>query len=354
MTRLLPLICVVFTVQGATAQVNHRPIAARNIALPPGSPTNVGILLEAVRKQTGVAIDSGRLEPNQSIDTAKLENPTFWEVLTAISQQTGHPLHSTRNGSTIAFGPARKGTVHDSLEGPFRVTAQEIMARIDLDSGQSVYDITLEIYWEPRFPVYRMSSFPVISECQDDRGQAIKVPDRPVMSPVTGYQHRSTLRLPGLTRDSRRISKISGSFLVTASPRMIPVLFDQLDQRMPRSLQRQGIQATLHSWGQESTRWEADIELQYPQGQPEFESFESWASRNRLELVGPREGERYPASNFEMSESSRQVRATYRFLTSTTKGPKIENLKDWKLVYHVPAPLTEYRVYFTLKDLPLP
>src|SRR5207248_413072 len=157
----------------------------------------------------------------------------------------------------------------------------------------------------------------------------------------------------GLTRKSARIASVAGSFTVTASPKMLTVRFDDL-AALPAERRQEGVTVKLARFAREEDRWEAEFELTYPPGQPEFESFESWASGNTLKLVAPGTGRVFAPDNFDLIEGSRQVRATYRFRTADGKGPNVANLKGWQLVYETPAPLVEFPVRFELKDIPLP
>jgi hypothetical protein len=174
-----------------------------------------------------------------------------------------------------------------------------------------------------------------------------------VKSQAAGYAHTTTVRLNGLSRRSGKIAALSGEYTVTASPRMLPFRFDDL-AKLPAEQRQDGVTVKLVRFAREEDRWEAEFDLAYPAGQPEFESFESWASGNVLKLVSPGRGQVYAPDNFDLTEGSRRVRSTYRFRSAGGKGPEITDPKGWRLVYETPAPLVEFPVRFEFKDIPLP
>jgi hypothetical protein len=240
-----------------------------------------------------------------------------------------------------------------SNDGPFRFTARELNARIDFHTGRTTYDLTLDVSWEPRFPVFRIDARPRVTSGTDDLGHRLSAPAVSAKSQVSGFAHSTTVRIDGLTRKSGKIATLAGEFTVTASPRMLAVRFNDLAS-LPAEKMTEGVTVKLVRFAKEEDRWEAEFDLAYPPGQPEFESFESWASGNTLKLVAPGTGQVFTPDNYDLTESSRRARATYRFRTAGGKGPDVGDRKGWQLVYETPAPLVEYLVRFAFKDIPLP
>ena len=95
--------------------------------------------------------------------------------------------------------------------------------------------------------------------------------------------------------------------------------------------------------------WDVELELVYPPGGPEFESFEEhkWLRDNRLQLVSP-DGKPVDPDSEDVVASGKTVNATYRFKGANPKA------KGWSLVYVVPGPLVEVTVPFKLENIPLP
>jgi hypothetical protein len=90
------------------------------------------------------------------------------------------------------------------------------------------------------------------------------------------------------------------------------------------------------------------LALRYPDGHPEFESFESWTANNRCRLVH-RDGRTLATDDREESHTGRSVAAAYRF-----RAADVGDLAGWSLVLDTPGPLREFPVRFTLRDVPLP
>jgi hypothetical protein len=134
---------------------------------------------------------------------------------------------------------------------------------------------------------------------------------------------------------------------------MLSVRFDNL-AATPVERRVEGVTVRLVRFARVDDRWEAEFDLTYPPGQPEFESFETWATGNTLRLVAPGAGRVFTPDNFDLIESSQRVRATYRFQIGERKGLTITDIQGWQLIYDTPAPLVEFPVRFELKDIPLP
>jgi hypothetical protein len=309
--------------------------------------------LAAIEKQTGLTVTPGDADPARPCPVAAVKGKPFWDVLAGLATATGTRVVVGREGRQISFAKPTGVGPFVSTDGPFRFTAREVTGRTDLQTGRTAYDLTLDTSWEPRFPVFRIDARPRITSGTDDLGRRLSAPASSVKSQVTGFAHTTAVRIDGLTRKSGKIATLAGEFTVTASPRMLPVRFDDL-AALPAEKKMEGVTVKLVRFAKEEDRWETELDLTYPPGQPEFESFESWASGNTLKLVAPGTGRVFTPDNYDLTESSRRVRAAYRFRTAGGKGPDVGDRKGWQLVYETPAPLVEYPVRFAFKDIPLP
>ena len=110
-----------------------------------------------------------------------------------------------------------------------------------------------------------------------------------------------------------------------------------------------GRQAGEVGRGAAGDRWEVELEVTYPP-LPEFESFESWVTENRLQLVSPA-GKAFETTDYDFPEQGRKLVAVYRF---PANGPQLGDRKGWSAVYRTPAPLVEFPVRFDLREIPLP
>lgn len=276
----------------------------------------------------------------------------FWFALEMIASQTGNRIAIGDGGRKIALEPRGKAYEVSSVHGPFRIVAKQVVGRLQLESGTVSHDVLLDVHWEPRFPVFRLDSSPKIDAITDDRGVKLDAASGGSKSQPTGYLHSTSVRINGITRDSKRLADIRGNFTITASPNMLA--FECADLTKGKSavdLPKQGgVSAVLKSVEKDEDTWEYRLELDYPPNLPKFESFESWTHLNRLRLIDAG-GKSFAPDDSEVLTQGSKITATYRF----KEKPGLMNpTKGWKLSYEAPAPPIEFAVPFELKDIPLP
>lgn len=302
-----------------------------------------------IERQTGLKVDLAAADG--SVPCPVAAGGPFWDVLQQIADQTGHRITVGRQGRHISLVKRAGPPPIAGVDRAFRVVATGVTARADYETGRTIYDVWLELHWEPRFPVFRVDAQPKVTRAVDDLGTPLSVPAVGVKSPVSGYSHATAVRVEGLTRKAAKIVTLAGSFTVTASPKMLTFTFDDLSAPLPVEKEQDGVKVAMTKFARRDGRWEAELRLDYPPGHPEFESFESWASGNAIKLIAPGRTKSSAEETFDLTGSGRSVVATYRFPASA--GPGADR-QGWMLVYETPAPLVEFPVRFELKDLPLP
>ena len=315
------------------------------------APTLAQTLIE-LEKQTGIKVLAGSLDPALRI-AMPLRNVPFWSALETIAVNSGSRIVTSKQGKQISFAK-KEAENRSSIDGAFRFVPKNMAARTDLERGRTYYDLTLDIQWEPRFPVFRIDSQPKIRNATDDKGTALTSPAISAKSPTTGSAYTATIRIDGLTRSARTIARLEGEFIVTASPKMFAFEFDDLQAKLPIVKERDGVKVTLKSFAKIEDRWDVELHLEYPASHPEFESFESWATGNAIRLIAPNAGNSYVEDNYDITGSGRRVVAAYRFKDATIGQRDPTKAKGWKIVYETPAPLIEFPIRFDCKDIPLP
>jgi hypothetical protein len=96
-------------------------------------------------------------------------------------------------------------------------------------------------------------------------------------------------------------------------------------------------------------RWSVQVALEYPEGGPTFESYQSWVVNNEMTLVST-DGKPLTSNSYVLdSSNSRKAVLTYHFTGKNRAEPK-----DWKLVYRTPASIVEIPFSFSFKDVRLP
>lgn len=337
------LLTVLVSAWPARGQIAAQSIRARAVTF-----TSSDLALQEaaaeIGKQTGMEVDVSALDPKRRVNVS-FARAEFWKAVDRLAEQAGGRIAVGSDGKVRlvkAVGPR----LANAVDGPFIVMPRAVEARLDLLTGKTVYDLTIDVAWEPRLPVYRIDAQPRVTAGRDDGGRPITVKPIDSRTPTSGAVATLRFHLDGPTRDSQRIVALPGTLRITAAEEMLRFDFDDLTK--PTKQTQQGVEVALRNVAKEGTCWIADAELNYPRGGAEFESFETyWLGRNRLALISP-DGTRFPATDEEID--GRRVR--YRFKEGKSFAPK--DLRGWKLTYEAPGPIREVPVTFELKGIGLP
>jgi hypothetical protein len=223
-----------------------------------------------------------------------------------------------------------------AADGPFRLTAREVVCRHEFGRFEPVCEVGLELRWEPTLTVVRVAQTRLSIAPLGNTFPGGKVA-------VSGGRHRTTVRAFGVRRAALALPPLDADFTVTAADRRLT--FTLPDDR-PQALD--GVTAARGPVRTLGDIIEVRIDLEYPAGHPEFESFESFTAGNRCTLV---KGDRTldPGDDFDVSEAGRRATGRYRFPAAAVGDPD-----GWAVRYDCPGPLRERQARFTLKDIPLP
>lgn len=305
------------------------------------------------------AAPAGATVKVESPDTAKaklasgVDQVPFWDAVEAAADQTKTRLTLRDGGRTVVLANRSGAREISAVSGAFRIVPRTVTGRLLLDSGTAFHEVDLDVHWEPRVRVYRIDSTPHITKATDDRGTALAASAAGSRHHPNGAVTDMKVRLTGLTRESKQIASLAGEFRATAAERLLSVPFRNLGAKYPIVQKEDGVVVVLRSFEKVGGLWEAQLELTYPEGHPTFESFEEqkWLRDNRLRLIDPKAAVFEP-DNDDVTASGRQIAATYRFKLLANADPVQQ--KGWSLVCDTPGPLTEVKVPFVLKNIPLP
>ncbi len=323
-----------------------KPLEGRQFTFNDTTATLKGTIAE-LAKQTGLDVDIGELDGSKKLNAA-FSMTDFWVVVDRLAEATGSRVVIGRQGKPVRLAPLGDGARPPvAVSGPFRIEAREVQARLDLQSGKTIYELTLEIAWEARLPVYRLDAQPRVVKGEDDAGRAVTARPIDARTPVSGVSATMHVRLDGLTRASKQIAILQGTFNATAAEEMLRVTF--ADVTKPETKKDKGVDVELKSFDKRGNYWIADMRLHYPAGGATFESFETyWSSRNRFTLIAPDGKTKYTTEDVEANGPALR----YRFKES--KDFKPANLKGWKVDYETPGAMREAPVRFELKGIALP
>jgi hypothetical protein len=309
----------------------------------------VGAVAADLGRQAGVPVTVPPDAAGKACPPVK--DTPFWEALDRLTAGAGLRVALRDAGRAVELVPKGNSREVASAAGPFRVVAKQVVGRALLAEGLTVHEVHLDLHWEPRYPVFRVDSYPHVTQAADDRGVALQPQTAGARTQPTGAVHQSSVKLGGVTREAKRVGVLKGYFTVTASEKLLPFRFD-LPPAKGAKQAKAGVEAALRSWQKDEDTWVAELELTYPPTIPEFESFEATAftAANQARLVGPDKKALAPDSQ-AVSAVGRRVSATYYFKDGA-KGAAVG--RGWALEVDVAATPVEFRVPFELKDIVLP
>jgi hypothetical protein len=309
----------------------------------------MGEVVASLSKQAGIPIKIDPAEASHKC-AAVFEGAAFWDALERLARSADTRIVVHDQGNTIALVPRGKSEQVTAVSGAFRVAAKQVIGRALLDLGTAFHEVHLETNWEPRVPVYRIDTQPHITLARDDQGRPLQASAGSVHGHPSAAVADMTVKLTGITRESKKIGVLAGEFQVTAAEKLLIFTFDDLTAKLPREKVQDRVKARLESITRADKSWEVELELQYPEGHPVFESFEEqkWLRDNQLQLVSPT-GKPIDSESEEFAASGRTVKATYRF-------PAAANplARGWSLICRTPSPLVVAKIPFELKNIPLP
>jgi hypothetical protein len=218
------------------AEPDSIPIPPRIVQLDMSHST-LGKVAPALSKAAEIPFTFPETSAAQPCEAPFASGRPFWEALELVADQTGNRIVLHDGGRKIALADRGKSREVSSIRGPFRVVAERVTARTLLDDGVTIYEVLLNTHWEPRFPVFRIDAEPAITKAADDRGVALTGSGGKARSqPAGAAAHAATVRLSGLTRESRKIATLDGYFTVTASAKMLSFRFPDLAAKTPVTL----------------------------------------------------------------------------------------------------------------------
>jgi len=317
-----------------------------------GPPRPLTDLAAELGRQANVRIDvdgTGKMAPI----SLKCDGIPFWEALEQLAMKSNQRLVVLPQGPRVTLGGGPYRAVPAQVRGPFRFNARSVLGRVDLESGQSTTEIHVDAVWEPTFKAYYAEVPAKSVTATDDRGNSLAVAEEGSgKMEVKDFGQELTVRLTNIPRTSARIARLNGKLALVGTTEILKFTFapSSLDQKQEQSK----VAATLKKFKKAGRIWIAEVELQYPKGGPEFESFQSYLRDNQVWLERA-DKTKFTTTDFEIgAERQGKTTVSYRFLENEKDGFVITEPKEWKLVLRTPGPIVEVTVDFELKDIRLP
>jgi hypothetical protein len=307
--------------------------------------------LAEVTRQTGVRVEDrrGGGDPELRLD---LRNTPLWQALDSLAAASGAAVYLYPRGGQIAL-VKRTGTPPPiSHDGAFRSSLKKVVLSRDLETDAHSCVVFLEVAWEPHVQPLLLETRPQGLRMVDDQGKEIAVPaDGSSMAPVDGrISLVSEVALPAPPRTASRIGLLEGTLNVIGPSKMLTFTFDALD----RGRQEQdGVVCQISKVLLAKDRWTVQITLDYPPGNKQLESYQSWVVNNELALVS-KDGKKRLVTRDYVLETASTRRAVLSYHFRDKNGQTRGRPEDWRLTYRTPAAIIEWPVRFSFKDIRLP
>ena len=281
----------------------------------------------------------------------------FWEALERTAAASGARIALTDGGRAVQLLPRGGSKEVSDTSGAFRVVAQQVTARAMLDAGVTYYEVALLVHWEPRLRVYRIDSAPHVTRVMDEFASKVTAAGSSVQTHPANATAEMRVRLDGVPRKAERLTTLSGTFQATVAQKLLEFKFEAPGGKLPDAQKQEGVSGALKRLQKKGDTWEAVVEIDYPAGQPAFQSFEgqAWLRDNRLRLRSPN-GAYVTVDDYEIPQPDQPnpLRVIHRFKQDANAGFGDPTAKGWALVYETPSPLADVKVPFELKNIPLP
>jgi hypothetical protein len=350
MSRIFTLALSILAVGGGFAADKPAPVAAKRVTLTPtGTLKDVAAELT---QQTGFVVDVSAADDKAKLNVNFNNTPT-WAALEAVAEQANCFVRVSGNTVKLSRRPNGVGAVPSGLDGPFRVVVKKVVARRDPELADSEYELYLEVQWEPRFPVYLIDTEPKAAAVA---GKQKLVADAASVRMIpSGYSHPAVVRLKNVPREAKQLDELTCTFRVVAAAKMLAVEFKDLTGDKPVSQTVDGVKVTLDPVKAADKRVEFTVTAEYPDGHPEFESFQLWHAANPFRLYSPNDatGGRKP-TGLNLGEGGRRPVIVYQYDAPNGGAVAVPDLKGWRAVYQTPGPMSEQEVKVTLKGVVLP
>jgi hypothetical protein len=315
-------------------------------------------VLDELQKQTDIAVDRSRADSSRPVKIDVKQVP-FWEALEKIAKSADHRIAFAEQGRSIMLVTGENVTYREvplSIDGVFRLAGRRVQATYDLDQGRTLYEVQLALHWEPKYSAFLVEVPGKTVTARDNTGKELPVGEGRGRMAVSGGGTNLTLRLNDVPRSARTIQLLEGRFSVVGAAKMLRFEFTKVGlEEQARTID--GVTVKVKADFKEGADlWKARVDLEYPEGGPQLESFEAgaWLSENSAFLVSADNKRRMDVNGGSDYETPNARRAVVNYHWVPPDDGKFGKPSDWRLVIQTPSQLAEVPVKFKLENIPLP
>lgn len=315
-------------------------------------------VLDELQKQTDIAVDRSKADSSRAVKIDVKDVP-YWEAVEKIAKSSDHRIAFGELGRAVHLLGNESMTYKElpvAIDGLFRLSVRQVRSIIDLENDRTVYDVQLSLRWEPKFSSFLVEVPGKGVTAIDNTGKELTVAEGGGRRPVFGGGAPMTIQLTDVPRSARTIKLLEGSFNVIGAAKMLRFTFDDMGAKEQQKAE-EGVTVKVRPTFKEGDElWKATVTLEYPQGGPQLQSFETgaWLSENKAYLVSKDNKRRMDVNGGSNYNASDERRAEIEYFWVAPDDTKFGKPSDWKLVVETPSRLVEIPVKFKLENIPLP
>jgi hypothetical protein len=317
--------------------------------------TQSGNIITDLREANGAEVT------NPALDLDITDKP-FFEAFDIIAEKAGITFSPYTGDGTLGImaggmaDAAAKPAMAKPLltyAGPFRIQFKQIAIVKDFGGAAPTATAQFDVMWEPRLRPMLLAVKNEELKIVDDQGKEVKPQVSQEQNEATGLQAGNcvaelNLNLIAPERASKVLTSLKVKGQVTVPSGMKQFKFPKLDAT--NVTQKQGdISVTLESTEVDEQTWKVALEVSYPEGGEDFDSYRQGLFNNRLWLQKP-DGTRFEHNGGYNNTGANNGKISFEYMFVDAPGKP----GDHMLVYESPAKVVPIPLEFEFKDVPLP
>ncbi len=291
--------------------------------------------------------------PARDIDV-NFENASFWEALDVVLDELSLDATTSAQDASLKLVPTKTAatrSLRGAYAGIFRIEPSRIDATRSIKVGQLNHlSLEISLMWEPRLrPVF--FQFPMrhlLVEC--DNGEILEAanPDSSTeYTPTDAHSIDAALMVELPSREAKSIRRLSGTLIAAIPGAIVQLEFDELDKSGPKSQKVGSLSVTVEEMKKRDDIYEFKLLISLRDAGQTMDSFRGWLMSHEAYIVNA-DNKRIENAGWQTYRmNSEAVGLTYFF----DLGKSVDGCR---LIYSAPGAVSEQRVDFILKDIPLP
>ncbi len=322
--------------------------------------------IKALQTQSGNIITDlreayGAEATNPALDL-EIEDKPFFEAFDIVAEKAGVTFTPFTGDGTLGImaggmepQPGQPAMAKPMVvySGPFRIQFKQLSIVKEFGAAAGAATAEFEVMWEPRLRPMLLAVKNEDLKIVDDQDKEVKPQVSNEQNEATGLQAGNcvaqlNLNLIAPERSAKILKslKVKGSVTVPAGMRLFK--FPKLDAT--NVTQKQGdISVTLESTEVDEQIWRVALQVSYPEGGQDFDSYRQGLFNNRIWLQKP-DGTRFEHNGGYNNTGSDEGKISFEYMFVDAPGKP----GDHMLVYESPAKVVPIPLEFEFKDVPLP